>query len=207
VFHLPGTCMQMSAYNHLHHYALQLPQPPTWVGFIDIDEFIVLRGAAANAGLAEWLKTWDKDPIGAIGLNWVLFGANGHDTMDPLNPSVLHRFTRRQIGVNRHIKSIVRLACLKTMLTPHHPSFISETTIAIDPEGTPIPENGPYHPDGNDQVACLFHYFTKSAEEFQKKCMRGRADIPVFRDATADFIAHNFNDIEDRSALDFWYKN
>jgi hypothetical protein len=201
VFHVPGRCMQMAAYEHFRQFARQLSPvgAPTWVAYIDIDEFIVIRGKTLPELLAS-----HGPAAGALGLNWVLFGNNGHTTA--AGRSVLQRFTRRQHGVNPHIKWIVRLADLKGMVSPHHGVFSTPGAFATDCDGTHIPENGPYHPDGNDRVACIHHYFTKSNEEFKQKCLRGRADIPEWRNVETDFHRHNFNDLEDRSALDVWYK-
>ena len=204
VFHLPGHCMQMSAYYHFLHYARALPGDvrPTWVAFIDVDEFIVIRGDSAS--LIRALMATVRDDAGALGLNWVLFGNNDQETHDT-GRGVLERFTRRQQGVNPHIKSIVRLDAVQQMISPHHAAFIDPATVARDCDGVPIA--GPYHPLGNDRVACIHHYFTKSNEEFYQKCQRGRADISDYRTFEADFHRHNFNDLEDYSALDFWYKN
>lgn len=198
VFHLPGACAQMTAYEHGRRVALAEAEPPVWLGFIDIDEFIVLR---TKGSIPEFLDQYGPAE-GALALNWVLFGNNGHEGYDPTGPegtSVLRRFTRRQVGVNPHIKWLVRLTDLKMMLSPHHGLFHRPSVNAVDCEGRGVPDNGPYHPEGTDTVACIHHYFTKSTEEFRRKCLRGRADIPVRRTMAADFARHNCNEIEDRT--------
>ena len=201
VFHLPGACAQMTAYEHGRLYALGLPEPPVWLGFIDIDEFIVIRDMDS---LSAFLERYGPAE-GALALNWVLFGNNGHERYNPEHEggtSVLRRFTRRQVGVNPHVKWVVRLKDLKHMLSPHHGLFHRPWVNAVDCKGRMIPDNGPYHPEGDDTIACIHHYFTKSTDEFRRKCLRGRADIPERRTMEADFARHNFNDIEDRSILE-----
>ena len=208
VIHLPGYCMQMTAYCHFLEYARSLAPPmrPEWVAFIDVDEFIVVRSLPEKCLLSpiHYLLDTFGPKRGALGLNWVLFG-NNHQEVGDHSRGVLERFTRRQIGVNPHIKSITRLDDIKQMVSPHHAEYISSDIGAHDCNGTSI--TGPYHPDGNDTIACIHHYFTKSNEEFYRKCSRGRADIYQYRNFEEDFHRHNFNDIEDRTALEFWYKN
>jgi hypothetical protein len=213
VFHLPGYCMQMTAYFHFIQYARTLPvaEKPTWVAFIDVDEFIVVRDSLRSSSSSSSLRSSIHSllatvgPVrGALGLNWVLFGNNHQETHDPTR-GVLERFTRRQIGVNPHIKSIVRLEDLKEMVSPHHAEFWEPEVGTWDCQGNRV--DGPYHPKGDDSVACIHHYFTKSNEEFFRKCARGRADIYAYRDFTEDFARHNFNDQEDDSAFVFLHKN
>lgn len=219
VFHLPGYCMQMTAYATFLQYARELPmsEKPTWVAFIDVDEFIVIRASASASAspVPSSSSSLRSSPIhsllttagparGALGLNWVLFGNNYQEIHDPTR-GVLERFTRRQVGVNPHIKSIVRLDDVRQMVSPHHAEFLDSEVRTRDCRGNPI--DGPYHPEGDDSVACIHHYFTKSNEEFFRKCARGRADIYAYRDFTEDFARHNFNDLEDESAFVFLHKN
>lgn len=209
VLHLPGHCMQMVAYYHFLGYARSLPSPmrPEWVAFIDVDEFIVIRSVVPEGSVSSPIHSLLNavgPTEGGLGLNWVLFGNNDQETYDS-SRGVLERFTRRQIGVNPHIKSIVRLDDIRQMVSPHHAEYIGTGVGAHDCDGVPI--TGPYHPNGNDRVACIHHYFTKSTEEFQWKCQRGRADISEYRTFETDFHRHNFNDIEDATAWEFWCKN
>lgn len=216
VFHLPGYYMQMTAYAMFLDYARELPplEKPTWVAFIDVDEFIVVRDSSAVASSSVPSSSTSSSihsllakvgsPRGALGLNWVLFGNNYQETHDPTR-GVLERFTRRQVGVNPHIKSIVRLDDVRQMVSPHHAEFLEPGVGTRDCRGMPIV--GPYHPDGDDSIACIHHYFTKSNEEFFRKCARGRADISTYRNFDEDFGRHNFNDQEDDSAFVFLHKN
>lgn len=163
-----------------------------WVAFIDVDEFIVLR---THNHIKNFVTEYCKE--GAIALNWVLYGSSGLKTYS--SKPVLQRFTMRQIGVNKHVKLIGIIDHIAHMISPHH--CILRTGKTYDCNGTMI--NGPYNEFGNDEVACVNHYFTKSEQEFREKCMRGRADLLEYRTFEADFYRHDINETVDTSAWDF----
>ena len=193
VIHFPGRCQQIRCY---YAFALNYCYEHTWVAFIDVDEFIVLR---KHNTIKELLH--ERCQTGALVLNWILFGSNGHDTYTP-HP-VLERFTKRQKGVHELTKWIVRINHLDIMVTPHFGKLLYGK--AYDTNGVEATES--IHAQGTEDVAAVYHYFTKSKEEFYQKCERGRADIPEKRDFMTHFEAHDKNEIEDTSALDFFRKN
>jgi hypothetical protein len=197
----PGNVMQLRAYNHFIQNHRQLH---TWCAFIDVDEFINIRSITTHHQpqpqheLHRFLER--HCPHGSLALNWVLFGSNKNETYEP--KPVLQRFTMRQKGVNEHTKNIVRFSDIVYMRDPHTPElFFGDIR---DPEGHVI--DGPYNPPptGSDEIACIHHYFTKSVEEFQRKIARGRADLLELRTFEGDFARHDLNDVEDRSALEFF---
>jgi|1048.fasta_scaffold73107_1 hypothetical protein len=190
VLPFPGKCQQLNAY---HDFLHQFRNKHHWVAYIDVDEFIVLK---KHNTIIELLKTYCHQ--GALALNWVLFGSNHHQHYQP--QPVLERFTRRQIGVNQHIKWIARTDDIENMVSPHHGKL--RYGIAVDCHGNQI--DGPFNTNGTDDIACIHHYFTKSKEEFMKKCERGRADIHETRNFEHDFSGHDSNDIEDMSAWNFF---
>lgn len=185
-----GRCQQMNAYYHFK-YTYRIKH--TWVAYIDVDEFIVLK---RHESIHELLRTHCSH--GALALNWVLFGSNGKEIYEPF--PVLQRFTKRQAGVNEHVKWIVCMNDLSHMVSPHH--GVLHYGNARDCHENIV--RGPYNPNGSDAIACIHHYFTKSRQEFMYKCSRGRADIPEFRTVDGDFQRHDLNDIEDTSAWEFF---
>lgn len=187
-----GQCQQMNAY---YHFLMEYRYKHTWVAFIDIDEFIVIKRYQTIQDLVK-----NHCHTGALALNWVLFGSNHEGMYKPL--PVLQRFTKRQIGVNEHIKWIVRTNDIDYMVSPHH--GLLRYGVAKDCHDIVV--QGPYNPQGSDSIACIHHYFTKSREEFQYKCLRGRADIPEVRTFSKDFDRHDLNEIEDSSAWDFFQR-
>jgi len=189
VIHYPGACQQMNAYYEFLHKARG---EHTWCAFIDVDEFIVLRN---HASIHPFLKKYCKE--GALALSWVLFGSNGHKQYE--QGPILARFIRRQDGVNRHVKVIVRLSHLEYMSGPHVAKLQVGRT--HDCHGRHI--TYAYNDNPNDDIACIHHYFTKSEGEFLQKCKRGRADIPQKRDFVSDFREHDLNEVVDMRAADF----
>lgn len=189
VIYYPGRCLQLrSYYAFVYNYCYQ----HTWAAFIDVDEFIVLK---KHDTIKDLLR--EKCTSGALVLNWVLFGSNGHENYE--KRPVLERFTKREKGVNIHTKWIVKLIDLDNMITPHFGKLLHGK--ALDPNGVEVTESLHYH--GTDEVAAIYHYFTKSKQEFLYKCIRGRADIPEMREFIRDFEVHDKNEIEDTTALDF----
>ena len=68
-----------------------------WVGFIDADEFLVIRdGRSIGEFLAEYRKAV------SVALHWYIFGSNGHQKR-PAGP-VIAEYIRRAGAPNRHVK-------------------------------------------------------------------------------------------------------
>jgi hypothetical protein len=183
-----GEIMQVSAYNH---FISQNINKFDWVAFFDIDEFLVLK---KHANVKDFILDYSDLP--SIGINWVLFGNNGIHKIDN-EYSVIKRFTKRQVGVNIHVKCIVKLKDNVSM-SIHNPVGSWFDTDRNE-------NRGAFNKKGNDNIAQLNHYFCKTEEEFQLKCDRGRADHPNKR-TMDEFNHHNFNDVEDLSAYNFFYR-
>jgi hypothetical protein len=192
VIHFPGKVQQMNSYNHFfQNYSTR----HRWCAVIDCDEFIVLK---EDGNIIEFLQKYLQ--TGALGINWVLFGSNGHQEYS--NEPVLKRFTRRQHDINQHIKCIVCCADVLQYSQPHHPTIMTNNTSVKDVNGNII--YGPFNPLADDNICQLNHYFTKSRGEFETKRLRGRADCNEIRPVT-NFSQHDFNDVEDLTAMRFMY--
>ena len=63
--------------------------------------------------------------------------------------------------------------------------------------------NGPFTQIHTDDIAQINHYFSKTQEEFQLKCDRGRADTPNIRRTMSEFNGQHCNQIEDLFAYNF----
>lgn len=162
-----------------------------WAAFFDIDEFLVLK---KHDDIKSFLLDYEEFP--AVGINWILFGDNGHKTIDG-DYSVVKRFTKRQEGVNQHVKCIVKLSPIVYMDIHNPNSSWVDTHKRIN--------RGPFTKIHTDDIAQLNHYFCKTQEEFQMKCDRGRADTPNSKRSMVEFEPHNINDIEDLLAYNFLY--
>lgn len=175
-----GEGMQVKGYNNF----IENNTEYDWVAFFDVDEFLVLK---KHKNIADFLKDYSFIP--AVGVNWVLFGDSGLPEPNG-DYSVMKRFTKRQRGVNIHIKSIVNLKTSDIqMQNPHYTN-----TGSFAPDGIMI--IGAFNYTGNDEIVQLNHYFCKTRPEFLEKVNRGRAnfDNGQLRDLS-DFDAHNFNEI------------
>lgn len=165
VVELPGREMQVKAYNH----ALREFGPETrWMGFIDLDEFIV---PLATDDLRHFLTDFE-DHAGLV-INWATYGSSGH-VKRPLGLQIESYTQRLPLSepVNFHIKSLVKPASTLGAVNAHsfayHPGCW-----AVNPDRMPI--SSPFSPPCHDRIR-LNHYFYRSREEFEEKMRRGRAD-------------------------------
>lgn len=189
-----GVNKQREAYNH---FIKTKHDEYDWAAFFDVDEFLVLK---KHGNVKDFISDYSK--FSSIGVNWVLFGNNGYFKIGH-ETSVLKRFTKRQNSTNSHIKSIVKLSGIVTMCV-HNPPYI----LTCDTNNQTF--IGPLNNFGDDSIAQLNHYFCKTEEEFIEKCNRGRADtqfIERHKRTMTDFNNHNFNEVEDLTAMNFLYDN
>lgn len=185
---LDGANKQINAYND---FIQNNRNNYDWAAFFDIDEFLVLKKHDTVKNFISDYKTYN-----AIGINWVLFGDNGHKTV--INDySVLKRFTKREISANIHVKCIVKLG-QNIFMDVHSPNVVwVDTNKNVN--------FGNFNNNPIDDVAQINHYFCKTKEEFILKCERGRADT-IMKRTIDEFDGHNFNQINDYTAYNFLYK-
>jgi hypothetical protein len=141
--------------------------------------------------------SWDINKFRSRASNWVFFGDNNITKAMVDEYSVIKRFTKRQSGVDIHIKSIVKLTN-DLVMGVHNP--INKSLCNTNREIF----TGPFNYNKLNNIAQINHYFTKTQEEFIEKINRGRADVQIKRTLN-DFNPHNLNDIEDYTALKFMY--
>jgi hypothetical protein len=95
----PSKGAQAHMYSHfLSHSRLE----SEWICFLDLDEFLVLKGVNdLHRFMAPLEERFD-----AIYFNWVIYGANGRLTRQP--GSVLTGLTRRNRRIDCHTKNFIR---------------------------------------------------------------------------------------------------
>jgi hypothetical protein len=166
-----GKGLQLKVYNA---WISSFGRPYDFVAFLDADEYLYLSDHNSVKDILS-----DR----SIGINWVFFGSeeNGHNT------GVVSRFQYRQQGVDKHIKSIVKLGEGVKMLDPHH-----SNTHTYSLEGQLL--KGPFYRSGSDANAFIAHYYTQDFEYFKKKCDRGRAD-------TGDRFNHSYSEWEEYNKI------
>ena len=162
----PGDVMQLEAYSHF--IAAVMPAAKEeWFAFIDVDEFIV---PAKHASIPAFLEEYGH--LGAIGLNWRMFGADGH--VRKPDGWTTQNYVRSTF--HKLIKTLAHRSMLAAPVTDIH--NLGSTCRRLD--GTLIGE--PFSEVDNTDVIRLNHYFCKSWSEFLAKVDRGRADVTEKRD-------------------------
>ena len=176
----PGPDKQIEIYNH----AVQNFKWETrWLGFVDIDEFIV---PLKHSTLAEAMK--DYEDCSQLRIHWVLYGSSGH--REETKGLVIERFTQHQEGVNKFTKSILNpRACLYANV---HAGLVLGKSVdeykrVYEEDKTPI----------TTDILRVNHYVIKSWEEYSRKKNRGRADLTCAALTDAFFTDHDRNEVSE----------
>ena len=160
-----------------------------FMGFIDSDEFIVLRNPADR--LLDILERYRN--YGGLTLNWMMFGSSGHITRPA--GGVLRNY--HKCHKNHHVKSIVNLRYVKDICSPHR-FYYKSGYYAVDSNFSEV--SGPFNPGLKQQipqhlfdVIYLNHYWTKSREDFMRKIDRGRPDADDSRSLDMLYRVDSYN--------------
>jgi Glycosyltransferase family 92 len=133
-----------------------------WIGFIDADEFVVVRD---GGGIGEFLAAYEKYP--AVALHWYMYGSNGH-TLRPEGP-VIAEYTRREPAPNRHVKCFVRpslVACYRNS----HSWYYRGMRCAVNELGKSV--RGSFALPPTATRAWINHYHHKSDQDYFEKAAR-----------------------------------
>lgn len=186
-----GPSKQLPAYNHfLNTYRNQFD----YVAFFDCDEFLVLK---KHNTVQEFLNNYN--PKNGIVINWQLYGSDNKIIRE--SNSLIKQFTKRQIGVNEHVKTILNTKSRGIMINPHISNLYN-----IDTNNKIF--MGPFNIFGDDKIAIINHYCHKTFDDWKIRCQRGRADcnlktsIDIWHDYKNQYI-----DVEDFTARNFLYPN
>jgi Glycosyltransferase family 92 len=134
-----------------------------WLGFLDLDEFVVVRG---NASIGAFLSEFRESP--GVALHWRMFGSGGRKTRE--SSSVVASHTVRAKDPNRHVKCFVRPACVTQHRNPHS-SYYAGMKCAVSELGRKV--FGSLSFPATAQRAWINHYHCKSEEEYMKKVKQG----------------------------------
>lgn len=172
----PGQVVQRAAYRDV---VRRTRNRTRWLAIIDADEFLF----SPRGSMPQQLRDFESYP--GIGVNWVMFGPNGHDrrpeglVMDNYTTTIADR----DYIVNCHIKSIVQPK--EVLLTNHtHFSYYKRNVFAVDERKSRIDNRNAYAPsagraftaNNHTDIFRINHYSTKSLEDLEEKCARGYAD-------------------------------
>jgi hypothetical protein len=193
IIHYPGKTKQLEVYNI---FISEYKSKHIWAAFIDCDEFIVLK---KHDNILSFLNQYNN--CGAIALNWLMFGTSNQK--EYRDEPVTKRFTYCSKNIHNHIKCIAKLSYIDNYENPHRPVLLK--SVIFDTNRNLVPDS--LNPDGDNKIACIHHYYTKSEQEFREKIERGRADIIQKRNLDELHGIHSKNnEIYNSDAWDFYSK-
>ena len=174
--HWPGRSVQTAAYRDAIRRAKKRTK---WLALIDIDEFLF----SPKGSMPSQLSAYEEHP--GVGVNWVIFGPNGHDRRP--DGLVMENYTSTindyDADYNCHIKSIVQPGKVFTINNTHYAYYknggfaVSETGERIDNASAHLYAQGRAFTSHNHRdIFRINHYITKSLEDLEAKCLRGYAD-------------------------------
>ncbi len=142
-----------------------------FIAFIDVDEFLFLRDLKV-ADMPALLH--DYEEYGGLAVNWVQFGSSGH--VHRPRGGTLANFWKcipLQHPENLHIKTIANTLYVdRATGDPHHFSYL-QGKVAVNEKY--MPAEGSRTMTNEISRVALYHYVTKSLDEYQSKIDRGSA--------------------------------
>ncbi len=188
-------------YKAYAHALTMLPQclDYRWTAILDLDEYFAFdtRLFASVADVIAWHET---QPVDALALCWLIFAAGADQHAAP-GPAV-ELFTRREQGVNQHVKSLFRTNRF-WHAQPHFPYATMGAPFIYRTETGALH----HHPGTGNRIAAfaekpsaslawINHYLLRTAPESLWKLARGLGDWPVptqERQANfTNFVARSF---------------
>jgi hypothetical protein len=188
---MPGG--QLPAYaDFIAHHARRF----TWAAFIDLDEFI---HPLETDSIRPLLPRYDG--FSGVLMHWLLFGPSGHRASPP--GLAIGNYPLRlpaEAPINQHVKSLTRT---RDLVSPHTtPHIMVSTGPVCTTRGERAAAHARQDPPCHAAVV-VNHYLTRSAEDWQAKVARGRADVA--RPFPVDQFDHIARDaqVEDRRIARF----
>mmetsp|Transcript_5569 Transcript_5569/g.12199 ORF Transcript_5569/g.12199 Transcript_5569/m.12199 type:complete len:396 (+) Transcript_5569:200-1387(+) len=172
ITHFPGDIRQFAAFTKCME-GIQERQTHSWIAFIDIDEFFVIKDTKKFPLITDVLKSISQD-AGGLAVNWQVFDWNNQTAYEAKPLSL--RFDRfdKNWPANRHVKTIARTDRVRGVSgDPHHFIYFNQFK-AVDTNGEIV--EGPFNYRKPKNVLTINHYHTKSLEEYKSRCKRGSPD-------------------------------
>ena len=138
-----------------------------FIAFIDVDEFLFLTDPSVASMLALLHEYEDQ---GGLAVNWVLFGSSGH-IHKPHGGTIANywKCVPSEHPESLHIKT---LYVDRVSSDPHHFLYHACKT-AVNEKFETV--KGPRSSQSKTSRIALYHYVTKSRDEYSKKIERGSA--------------------------------
>ncbi|RYF12064.1 MAG: glycosyltransferase family 2 protein [Deltaproteobacteria bacterium] len=146
-----------------------------FMAFIDVDEFLVMpQGDSLPAMLGDFVDH------GALAVNWRQFGSSGHRRRPAGRVVDNYVFCYPATHENcRIVKLIANTKYLRRFDGPHTASF-TDGKLAVTENMEPV--DGPQSDSVSMNKVALYHYVTKSLEDFRHKMARGAAHGTVVKE-------------------------
>jgi hypothetical protein len=171
-----------------------------WIGFIDADEFVVVKDGRA---IGEFLAEYTGYP--AVAFHWYVDGSNGHKTR-PDGP-VIAEYTRRERNPNRHVKCFVRPELVARYRNPHS-WYYQGMRCAVNENRESV--RGSFASPPTAVLAWINHYHHKSDQDYFEKAARK----PIQDQVTMEFgnrsaqrhfdVEKNANEVVDLCAIEYY---
>jgi len=173
-----------------------------WAAFLDVDCFLVLK---QTNDVKQFISKFDNVKQPQVVINFAFFGDNGHKTFDENHTSVLERFTKRWDKPHTHsYYQFLPICKLHENFCCHSIHFVEGEWIDVDLNvGVGV---SPTNRNITFDKAQINHYYSKTLPEWHLKMGKTRAEGDWMKNALDSFSMHNFNDVEDLHALNF-FKN
>ncbi|MBO4651726.1 MAG: glycosyltransferase family 92 protein [Lachnospiraceae bacterium] len=172
----PGKIVQSAAYRDAVRRSKRRTK---WLAIVDDDEFLF----SPKGPMPEQLRDYEDYP--GVGVNWVMYGPNGHDK-SPAGLVMDNYTTTFEDGDcigNHHIKSIVQPRKVSMIHHAHFAGYkrgqyaVDEKKETIDNYSAVLERTGrAFTPKNYRDIFRINHYCTKSLEDLRRKCLRGFPD-------------------------------
>lgn len=166
-----------------------------WMAVIDADEFLF---PVFHDSVPKVLEEYETHA--GVTANWMMFDSGGHETKP--GGLVVESYRRRLPPVTAaacHVKTVCKPAYTRAFMNPHIPAMrLGRHLVNQAREPMLCPFN--YVPAGTEKLQ-VFHYWTKSREEFLAKLSRGRV-MSAAIDAAKILDMLNFEHYEIESGMD-----
>ena len=133
-----------------------------WIGFIDADEFLVIRGGRS---IGEFLSEYEAFP--AVVLHWRYFGSNGH--VERPKAPVIEAYTRSAAGPNGHVKSFLQAKWAAQGRNPQSWCYRGVRSAVNENRKAVL---GSVSRPPSAELAWLNHYYCKSEQDYLEKAQR-----------------------------------
>lgn len=171
-----------------------------WVGFIDADEFVVVRDGRS---IPEFLGGFGDAP--AVALHWYYYGSSGHEQRP--QDWVIRAYTHRAAAPNHHFKVFVRPEQVTRNRNSHN-FYYRQGRCAVREDGRRV--YGSMSRPPSVERAWINHYYCKSLEDYLEKAARSSSlDRSGIKDPSrvperARVAMAAANDVGDNCALEYF---